>query len=456
MTARRILVVDDEEVIRSSLRKLLAANGYDVELATSARDAESQFRHHPPDLAIIDQQLPDATGLELLPRLKSFDASVPVLILTGHASIELAVDAVKGGAENFLAKPIEPAALLVVVQRALENYRIRRRQVALTARDVRRERDPFIGSSAAIHRVAEQAMRVLESDRPVLIEGETGTGKGVLAAWLHHHGPRSEEGFVDINCAGLSGDLLESELFGHERGAFTGAATSKLGLLEVAHRGTAFLDEIGEMPLALQPRLLKVLEDKRFRRVGDVRDRSVDVRLIAATNRDLGQSAKNGLFRSDLYYRINTLRLTLPALRTRPEDIPELARAVAADLMAGRPIELTPAAVRALQTYAWPGNVRELRNVVERAILLSGGAPRLDAHDLGLDAPEADGSIDLPHTDLTPDHLLTLAEMERRHIERVVRLEGGSVDRAAARLGLSRSTLYQKLKRFRELGGGES
>jgi DNA-binding NtrC family response regulator len=451
VTARRVLVVDGDDDVRATLAGWLRAGGFDVQLAGSAQAAESAFRTSSPDLAIIDQTLPDGTGLRLIPQLKSIDVRVPVVMLTGQASIELAVAAVKGGAENFLVKPIEAAALLVVVNRTLENYRNRRRQAALAARDVRSERDPFSGVSEIIRRLAEQAHRVLDTDRPVLIQGETGTGKGVLAAWLHHHGPRAEESFVDINCASLSGDLLESELFGHERGAFTGAASAKLGLLEVGDRGTVFLDEIGEINLGLQPRLLKVLEDRRFRRVGDVRDRTVDIRLITATNRDLQAASQRGTFRSDLYYRINTLRLGIPPLRDRPEDIPMLARAVAADAgaSAGRSIEFTPGALRALQAYPWPGNIRELRNIVERGVLLSIGS-RLDVDDLRFEARCADGSGITNTAEVGPDHMLTLEQLERRHVERVMKLEGGSVDRAAVHLGVSRSTLYQKLKRYRE------
>jgi DNA-binding NtrC family response regulator len=448
LTARRVLIVDGDVGCRTSMAGTLRTSGFDVALAATASSAEIEFRLQTPDLAIVDSHLQDDAGLRLLALFKSIDVRVPVVVLTDHATIELAVAAVKSGAENFLVKPLEPTALLVVVQRALENYRNRRRQVALAARDVRRERDPFAGVSPQIRLLADEAHRVLDSDRPILIQGETGTGKGVVAAWLHHHGPRAEESFVDINCASLSSELMESELFGHERGAFTGAASAKLGLLEVADRGTMFLDEIGEIGLPLQPRLLKVVEDGRFRRVGDVRDRLVDVRLITATNRDLRHLSDRGAFRSDLYFRINTLHLTMPPLRQRPEDIPILARNVAADICAGRPLDFTAEAIHAMQRYPWPGNVRELRNVIERAALLSNGAPRLGVEDLRFDIRLAEGSVVV--RDVTPDHTLTLEAMERRHVERMMRLESGAVDRAASRLGISRSTLYGKLKRYRD------
>jgi len=437
-----ILVVDDDAYVRASLRGFLRERGYDVAEADCARAAESEFRQRPPDLAIVDHRLPDGNGVELIKLLHRIDERVPILMLTGHGSVDLAVLAVKSGAENFLTKPMDPAALLVVVQRVLDSFRDRRRTMATSAREARSRLDPFAGQSALVKKLLEQAHQVLDSHTPVLIQGETGTGKGVLARWLHEHGPRAGEAFVDINCAGLSRDLLESELFGHERGAFTGAATSKLGLLEVAHRGSAFLDEIGEIDLALQPRLLKVVEEKRFRRVGDVRSHNVDIRLIAATNRDLGRMAREGTFRSDLYFRINTIQLAIPPVRQRPEDVPAVARQILEHLGHGHAVELTTDALRAMQTYPWPGNLREMRNVIERAVLLSGGASRLAAADLRFDRVEA---IDVPL-----DEVVTLEEMERRHIEHALRVEGGSVDRAAARLGVSRSTLYQKLKRYRE------
>ncbi len=434
-----ILIVDDDVPVRTSLVSYLRSRGLTVFEAGSMQTAEAKFRECAPDLAIVDHCLPDGEGIDLIKALHRIDERVPILMLTGNASLDLAVRAMKLGAENFLSKPIYPAALFVVVQRMLDSFRDRRRQVARTAHEARSRLDPFVGQSGLIRELLEQAHQVLDSHTPVLIEGETGTGKGVLARWFHEHGPRSEEPFVDINCAGLSRDLLESELFGHERGSFTGAATSKLGLLEVAHRGTAFLDEIGEIDLALQPRILKVVEEKRFRRVGDVRSHNVDVRLITATNRDLGRMARDGTFRADLYYRINTIHLVIPALRRRPEDLPALARQVLDHVGAGRPIELAADAVKAIQAYAWPGNLREMRNVFERAVLVSGGGSWIAAADLRFEAtPERDADV------------LTLDELERRHIEQVMRLEDGNVDRAAARLGVSRSTLYQKLKRYRD------
>jgi transcriptional regulator with PAS, ATPase and Fis domain len=300
-----------------------------------------------------------------------------------------------------------------------------------------------LGTSAAIRQLAQDARTVLASESPILIRGETGTGKGVLAKWLHDHSPRAEEAFVDLNCAGLSREFLETELLGHAKGAFTGAVTSKTGLLEVAHGGTVFLDEIGDMDPQIQPKLLKVLEEKRFRRLGDVHDRRVDIRLLAATHQDLGRLVQGTNFRSDLYFRINTLPLLVPPLRERGEDILILSRfllqRLAADLGRGGLI-LAPDAERALQMHPWPGNIRELRNVLERAVLLS-DQQILSRKDLRFDTslgaePAAE------NTDLS------LRELERQHIKRILQKEQGHVESAAKRLDIPRSTLYQKIKQY--------
>jgi DNA-binding NtrC family response regulator len=308
--------------------------------------------------------------------------------------------------------------------------------------------DPFTGASAGIRALAEQARRVVGTSSPILIEGETGSGKGVLARWLHRNGPRAEEPFVDMNCAGLSREFLETELFGHEKGAYTGAVTSKQGLLEVAHRGVMFLDEIGDLDPQVQPKLLKVLEEKRFRRLGEVRDRQVDVQLLAASHQNLPQLVQERKFRGDLYFRISTIPLRVPPLRERPEDVPILARQIldgfATDL-GRRGLNLSLEAERTLSAYSWPGNVRELRNVLERALLLC-GRDVLEAPDLRFGGPTA--STPTPVEAPVSETHLTLEEIEKRHIERVLREMGGRVAEASQRLGIPRSTLYQKIKRF--------
>ena len=293
-----------------------------------------------------------------------------------------------------------------------------------------------------MRKLAAEATRVVASPLPVLIQGETGSGKGVLARWVHQNGPRADEPFVDLNCAGLSRELLESELFGHEKGAFTGAVAAKPGLLEMANKGTVFLDEIGDIDLQVQAKLLKVVEDLRFRRLGDVRDRVVDVRLVAATHRDLARLVQEQKFREDLYYRISALPLVVPALRDRGQDVVLLARRLVQRISAemGRPgMRLSAAAEQALGSRSWPGNVRQLRNVLERAALLSDHST-LEPADLGEGpAPAAVGS--------TPGPRMTLAEAERLHIEAVLREERGAVSRAAEVLGISRSSLYERIKK---------
>ena len=443
MARTRILVVDDQESHRFTVRDFLETRDYAVDEAVDCASAEKSFRGSRPDAVLLDYKLPDGTALDLLPRLREIDANVPVAILTGHASVELAVQAVKAGAEQFLTKPVELPALLLVVQRMVENRRNRQKQRADEMRAGRRIVDPFVGTSPEIRRLAERALRVARADSATLIEGETGTGKGVLARWLHTHGGRADEAFVDLNCGGLSRDLLETELFGHEKGAFTGANTTKSGLLELADRGTVFLDEIGDIDLEVQPKLLKVLEEKRFRRLGGVRDRLVDIRLISATHRDLAEAARDNQFRSDLYFRIATVPLRVPPLRERAEDIPALANEVLVGVKAdlGRPgVELAPEAILALQTYRWPGNIRELRNVLERALLLT-DRKVIRRDDLQFEMPPAsqEGADDLD---------LTLLQVERRQIDRMLAAEQGHVGRAAARLGIPRSSLYQKIKGF--------
>ena len=442
MPRNRILIVDDEPNVRFGIRDFLEIHGYEIEEAESCQDAQHLFRTSRPDIVITDYMLPDGTALDLLPRLKEIDPEIPLLVLTAHGSIDLAVRAIKEGAEQFLTKPIEMSTLQVICQRLLEKQRNHHKQLASKSRQVRSAIDPFIGTSPAIRILADKARKVLTTESPVLILGETGSGKGVLARWLHENSPRSEEAFVDLNCAGLSRELLETELFGHEKGAFTSATASKQGLFEVAHRGTIFLDEVGDVDLQIQPKLLKVLEDKRFRRVGDVRDRQVDVRLIAATHQDIGQFVREKKFRDDLYFRISTIPLSFPPLRERIEDIPVMAtyllNKLAADLGRGE-IHLSDDCIKALQAYSWPGNVRELRNVIERAVLLS------EQKNIGLKDLHFDGHAQVGYSFL--DSRLTLLELEKKHIERVLQEESGRVEKAATRLGIPRSSLYQKIKK---------
>jgi DNA-binding NtrC family response regulator len=432
---RRVLIVDDQRDIRAPLREFLEGRGYEVVEADSARTARDAFLAARPDAVLLDYELPDANALEVIPRLRGLDDGVPIVVITGHATIELAVQAMREGAEYFLTKPVQLSTLAVVLERIFEHSKNKRARLASRNRDSRAAADPFIGSSEAIGALRAEVEKIARSDRPVLIQGETGAGKGV---------PRSEEAFVDLNCAGLSRELLESELFGHDKGAFTGAVAAKAGLIEVAHQGTFFLDEIGDMDLPIQPKLLKVLDDRQFRRLGSVHDRSVDVRLIAATHHNLAEAVQAQKFRSDLYFRISTLQIRIPSLRQRPQDIELLARAILRSFGAelGREMELGADAVEALSRYPWPGNIRELRNVLERSVLLA-ETPRLKAADLRFDQAAL---LARARPEAAPAH--TLDEQEKRHIEESLRAVSWRVNEAAQRLGLSRSALYRKIKEY--------
>jgi DNA-binding NtrC family response regulator len=437
----RFLVVEDDDLIRRSLRRFFEKSGHDVLEAASVAEAQALMRRARPDAAVLDYQLPDGDGLVLLHALRAVDPGLPAVILTAHGSIDLAVRAIKEGAEQFLTKPVELPTLLLILRRAMENRRNRQSTLASRSRAARENIDPFLGESPAIRRLAEQAQRVASSSATVLLQGESGVGKGLLARWIHDNGPRAAEAFVDLNCAGLNRELLESELFGHQKGAFTGAVADKLGLFEIAHRGTLFLDEVGDADVQVQPKLLKILEEQRFRPLGGVRDREVDVRLIAATHHDLRQLVGEGKFRDDLYYRISAIPLFVPPLRERGADVGLLARAllerISVDM--GFPgVKLARDAERVLARHAWPGNVRELRNALERAVLL-GNRTEIAAPDLADElSPRSQPGRALP---------LTLEQAERVHIEAVLREESGDVRRAAAVLGLSRSALYEKIKK---------
>jgi DNA-binding NtrC family response regulator len=450
MKKGHVLIVDDDAGIRFGVREYLDACGYSVREASNCAEAQVQMQSPDLDIAVIDYALPDGTALDILKSAQGTGFGVPIVVLTANASIDLAVQAVKEGAEHFLTKPVDLASLLIVLERAIEHQRNRRHVRADRSR-AGRGVGPFIGQSKPMRELTSEAERVAASELSVLIQGETGTGKGVLARWIHAASSRAGEPYLDLNCAGLARDLLESELFGHERGAFTGAVSPKQGLLEAANRGTMFLDEIGDMDMAVQPKLLKVLEERRFRRLGDVRERSVDVRFLAASHHDLARLVDDGRFRQDLFFRINAVTLRVPPLRERLDDIPLLAVHIldqlGTDLRRDVP-RLSPEAEDVLRSHAWPGNVRELRNVLERAVMMHSGRV------LG---PESLPVMTQPPS-RRPAHAsdMTLVELENHHVQRVLDEESGNVDRAAARLGIPRSTLYQKIKKHNLRSSGIS
>lgn len=431
----KILVVEDDDAIRQAICAYLQRSGFEVCSAATSSRGEYAFRSERPSAVVLDYALPDGHALDLLPRLRAADQDVPILILTGYGSIELAVRAVKLGAVDLLTKPIELAELVSTLRKRLLE---RPDQSFEGASSV----DPFFGMSQPIRDLTEDASLAVRTDSPVLIEGETGSGKGVLARWLHCHGPRSDGPFVALNCSSLGAELLHSELFGHKHGSFTGATQDKQGLLELADGGTLFLDEMGDMEPQLQPKLLTALEDKTFRRLGGLAERTVNVRLVAAVNRDLGELVQSGTLRSDLYYRLSTFVLRIPPLRKRGEDLLRLAERMLEHVSSASPegaARLTHGAMVALSEHEWPGNFRELRNVLERAVLAAEGEP-IRTHHLRFDRGLATASRD------EPAPAATLAELEREHIHNALREERGHVVHTAGRLGLARSTLYEKLK----------
>jgi DNA-binding NtrC family response regulator len=438
-----MLVVDDEPITRATISRYFTQKGFTVDTVGNVFDAEACLRRSPPDVVILDHRLPGPTGTERIADFRGLAPEAAIVLLTAHGSIELAVEAIKAGAEHFLVKPVELGGLERIVDRLVQNARFRRKSLARSARG-RTVANPLVGSSPAIRALAAEVEHLEMSDSTVLIQGETGSGKGMLARWLHRRSLRVDEALVEVNCAGLSRELLESELFGYEKGAFTGALAAKPGLLEAAHRGTLFLDEIGDLDLAVQPKLLTALEDRRFRRLGEVRDRHSDFRLIAATHCDLARRAREGTFRADLYYRIAGLPLRMPPLRERREDIPLLAEQLLAQTSrrSAEPPRLSGAALDALVRHDWPGNVRELRNALERGVLVCRG-DTIDVEHLRFD-PTASGCA---RSEKGAEDS-RLDEVVRHAITHALAAEGGHVARAAQRLGVPRSSLYKKLKKL--------
>ena len=444
----RVLVVDDDEHFRFVMGKRLASTRHHADCVGSGEEALECLTQHPFDVVLLDLRMPGLGGLETLRRIRHAGWSGEVVVLTGQPDYDDCVEAMKLGAFHYLRKPMEPALIEETLRRAVEHGGLRRENAALR-RMLGPARGPdFVGASPAIRAVLELAQRAAAGDSKVVILGESGTGKGVLARRIHEQSRRRQKAFLDVHCAAMAHELLESELFGHERGAFTGAVSEKPGLFELAEGGTLFLDEFAEMSPEMQSKLLKVLDHGELRRVGGVRTITVDVRVIVATNRDVDELVRTGRLREDLLHRLDVLRITLPPLRERPEDIPRLATHFLA-LHQGRGLgekTLTPQAMRVLQGYGWPGNVRELANTIERLLILS-PRPTIEVDDL----PE-NLRYRKPLAAMTDEGNLSLAEVERRHILRVLETTGFNVTIAAKRLGIDRNTLRSRMRQWRGHG----
>jgi DNA-binding NtrC family response regulator len=441
--ADTLLLVDDEAAILKSVGDYFERIGFEVWRETRGEEGIETFKRVRPDVVILDLHLPDTSGLVVLERLRRDGAAV--ILLTGQGDIETAVRAMQLGAENFLTKPVDMNHLAAATARVVEKVRLSRQNQFLRARDHEGEGLTSLGVSPAVRDLARQVELLAASERStVLLQGESGTGKGWVARVIHNLSPRGQAPFVEVNCAGLSATFLDSELFGHEKGAYTDAKERKVGLFELADHGTLLLDEIGELAPELQPKLLKVLETKKFRRLGGTRELTVDVRLVAATNRDLIAEVEAGRFREDLYYRLNVMPLTLPPVRERSrEDRLALLTRLLADLKSqipGCPAECTSEALDRLVSAPWPGNVREMRNVLERAMILSRGQPAIGVEHLPADLRQR-----APERRYQPQ---SLDDVERQHIERALRHHGGNRTRAAQELGISRATLINKIKTY--------
>jgi DNA-binding NtrC family response regulator len=439
------------------LRHALERQDHAVLEASDQREAVRLLQQAQPAVVLSDLRLPEGDGFGVLRAVKEIDADIPVIVMTAYGSIEDAVAAMKEGAMDFLAKPVDPDHLMLLVSRALEQRRIVTENLLMKEElAVRRGAPQMVGEDPSLRKIFASLQRAAATDTTVLLEGESGTGKEVFARSLHALSPRADAPFVAINCAAIPENLLETELFGYEKGAFTGAVQRKLGKFEMAHRGTLFLDEIGDLPIGLQAKILRALEEKRFERVGGTANVQVDVRLVAATNKGLRAAVQTKRFREDLYFRLSVFPITVPPLRDRAGDIPVLARFFVERFcrdLKKKPLTLSPEAVDVLRTYRWPGNVRELQNCIERAVILTDGDTIFPRHlNLSFAAPLQDESPESPwaHVDLSG----TLAEVTRRvtsqvekaKIEAVLAEAGGSRGRAAELLQIGYKALLVKLR----------
>ncbi len=447
MSNERILVVDDEEQMRDLLAKVLDRKGYQVAVCSDGLEALAYLEKEPADLVITDVRMPGLSGMEALRAVKELNPDIVVLIMTAFGSIDQAVQAVKEGAYDYINKPFKIEEMLLTIEKALDERRLRHEVSALRQELHTRYRfENLIGKSRAMQEVFGLIEQVAGSRSTVMVYGKSGTGKELVAKSVHYNSPRSGKAFVAVNCAAIPAELLESELFGHEKGAFTGAIATKVGKFELANSGSLFLDEVGSMRLDLQAKILRALQEREIERVGGTRTIKIDVRVIAATNRDLKKAVEEGTFREDLYYRLNVVPITLPDLKDRIEDIPLLANHFVQKFAPeSNPNirEISKEAMAVLMSYAWPGNVRELENVIERAVTLGRG-PAIEPSDLPNHLTGGSNPVDRA---LAKE--ATLEDLEREYIALILRRTKGHQIRAASILGIDRRTLYRKIRRYK-------
>jgi two-component system, NtrC family, response regulator AtoC len=451
----RVLVVDDDTSMTELLSERLKRRQFEVTAAQGAAEARVAFDSAQPDVVVTDLNMPGQSGIQFCEWVVTNRADTPVILITAFGSLDTAVAAIRAGAYDFITKPFEIDVLAIALERAIKHRELRHevkrlRSLLDTMLNGVRGTSELLGESPVMAELKELLARVADSQASVLVTGESGTGKEVVARLLHQKGARADHPFVALNCAAMPEHLIESELFGHVRGAFTDARADKIGLLVQAHQGTLFLDEIGDMPLSLQPKLLRVLEERKVRPVGGGKEVAFDVRLISATHRDLEDAIVQGQFREDLYFRLNVIQVALPPLRSRGSDVLLLAQSFvnAFAQQTGKAVKgLSPEAAERLSSYAWPGNVRELRNAIERAVALT-QHENITVDDL----PERIRAYKVSHVLVAsqdPEELVNLAEVEKRYIARVLSAVGGNKSTAARILGIDRTTLYKKLQQYK-------
>jgi nitrogen regulation protein NR(I) len=464
----RILVIDDDETVRDVLRTFLSGEGFQVTLAEGGEPGMGLIRDEKFDIVLTDLVMPQASGMEVLKEAAAHCPDTPVIMMTAYAAVETAVEAMKLGAFDYIGKPFVLDELSIVLNRVLEHRKLQKENIRLK-KELKRKYDfgGLIGDSASMGRVYDMIEKIADTDSTVLIAGESGTGKELVARIIHYNSSRSQKPFVPINCAAIPRDLLESELFGHEKGAFTGALNARAGRFELAHNGTLFLDEIGELDPSLQVKLLRVLQEREFERVGGVKTIKVDVRILAATNKDLEKATREGKFREDLFYRLNVIPLNLPPLRERLDDIPLLLKHFIKKFSRkrdSRPFGISREAMECLMKYHWPGNVRELENLVERLMILVnadvasvadlperfGGSPAMMSPVAVMTEMQTSREhqvVSIPESGVDLDALLH--DLEKDYILRALRMTGGVKSKAANLLHLNRTTLIEKMKKMR-------